>query len=82
MQSCTRALLLLLALTPFTGAAKVRNGVTPIGKVIDMLTSLQGKLSKEAEGETKAYEEQMDNCKFASRTSASRSKRQRARSTI
>ncbi|CAK0833757.1 unnamed protein product, partial [Prorocentrum cordatum] len=67
MQLCPRALLLLLAVLPCAGAARVRNGVTPIGKVIDMLTGLQGKLSKEAEGETKAYEEQMDNCKFGTK---------------
>lgn len=63
MQNCSRAIL-LLALLSNAGAAKIRSDATPIGKVIEMLTSLQGKLTKEAEAADKIYDELMENCKF------------------
>ncbi|CAK0903766.1 unnamed protein product [Prorocentrum cordatum] len=58
---------LSLALLHSSGATKVRSGATPIGKVIEMLTSLQGKLTKEAEASDKVYDELMDNCKFGAK---------------
>jgi peptidoglycan hydrolase CwlO-like protein len=57
-------MLLLLALLPGATAVKTHHSVTPIGKVIEMLTTLQGKLQKEDAEADKAYEEYTEYCKM------------------